>query len=102
MNTRQGEPHKLRFRSERFFRTTEGWFFQTREGFNIGPYALLNQARTDAENLIERLRATPVAAASAVIQAFIQHHGWNMESLHDPAFGRYPTQESLSLQSRSA
>ena len=64
MNTRQGEPHKLRFRSERFFRTTEGWFFQTREGFNSGPYPLLQQARTEADRLIERLKATPVAEVS--------------------------------------
>jgi len=102
MNTRHGEPHKLRFRPERFFRTTEGWFFQTREGFNIGPYAVLHQARIEADSLIERLKATPVAAASAVIQEFIQHHGWDLDTLHDPAFGRYSTPESQTLQSRSA
>ncbi|MFM8356484.1 MAG: DUF6316 family protein [Gammaproteobacteria bacterium] len=102
MNTRHDEPPRLRFRSERFFRTTEGWFFQTREGFNIGPYTLLQQARTDAESLIARLKATPAADARAVIEDFIQHRGWDLDTLHDPAFGRYPTAESMALQSRSA
>lgn len=42
-------------RSERFFRRDSGWFFKTREGIAVGPYADPFDAELSASLLISRL-----------------------------------------------
>ncbi len=42
---RKGEELKVQFRSSRVYQVDDAWYFSTREGINLGPYA----TREDAE-----------------------------------------------------
>lgn len=61
MRLRKGESAKIESsdqapeRSERFFRQDSGWFFKTREGIAVGPYADPFDAELSASLLISRL-----------------------------------------------
>lgn len=46
MKLRAGEVSKAWFRSDRFYHTPDGWWFQTRENTEEGPFA----SHKDAEN----------------------------------------------------
>lgn len=45
MYVRHGEENKSWFRSNRFYHTNEGWWFQTRENTELGPFS----SHSDAE-----------------------------------------------------
>ena len=45
MIKRSGEPSKAWFRCERYYHTDDGWWFQTREHTELGPY----ESQHDAE-----------------------------------------------------
>lgn len=63
-------------RSTRFTQTDEGWYFKTREGVLLGPYAEEFDAEISASLLIAALaQLDPGADATPVIQRF----------LHDPS-----------------
>ncbi len=53
---RRGEKSKNWFRSERFFKVGEVWFFTTREGINIGPFATELEAKMQEQQLVALLR----------------------------------------------
>lgn len=46
--TRSGEAKEKRDRSDRFTKTDNGWFFRTREGYEVGPF----DKRSDAHHAL--------------------------------------------------
>lgn len=59
-------------RTTRFVETDEGWYFRTREGVMLGPYAEQFDAEISASLLIARLaQLDPEADATSTIQRFI-------------------------------
>lgn len=60
-------------RSKRFEQRADGWYFKTREGVKLGPYAEEFDAEISASLLIAQLaQLDPSADASAAIQRFIR------------------------------
>jgi hypothetical protein len=45
MTNRSGEPSKPWFRCDRYSHTADGWWFQTREQLELGPF----ESQTDAK-----------------------------------------------------
>jgi hypothetical protein len=89
MKSRQNEPPKLWFRSQRCYRTNGQWYFHTREGLSVGPYATLQDAEADATLLISQLRGTPIARTVAVVREFILNSGGEFDYVNDPTFSNY-------------
>ncbi len=59
-------------RTTRFIETEEGWYFRTREGLSLGPYAEQFDAEISASLLITRLsQMDGNTDAKAVIQRFM-------------------------------
>ncbi len=59
-------------RTTRYLETEEGWYFRTREGVSLGPYAEQFDAEISASLLIARLaQLEPGADANPTIQQFI-------------------------------
>ncbi len=52
MTTRSGEPEKMRFRGSHVFPAHGKWYFNTREGIDVGPF----DSRPEAEINSTRLR----------------------------------------------
>ncbi|HTO59037.1 MAG TPA: DUF6316 family protein [Pseudomonadales bacterium] len=52
MPSRAGEPDKMRFRGSHVFPAHGKWYFNTREGIDVGPF----ETRSDAEINSTRLR----------------------------------------------
>lgn len=48
---RQGEDSRTHFRTDRFYRVNEVWFFSTREGIEMGPYASRSEAELALSDL---------------------------------------------------
>jgi len=90
---RRDETAKLWFRSERFFRCNELWYFHTREGLAVGPYKTRTAAEVDSALLIEQLKVTPKEEAIAVIRDFIMGMGGELDYVNDPAFTAYVVSE---------
>jgi len=60
MDRRRNEsPKKLWFRSERIFRSNGQWYFHTREGIDVGPFATRFAAEVEASILKNILKDTP-------------------------------------------
>jgi len=55
LTLRVGERSKYWVRSSRFFKVDEVWFFHTREGVDVGPYASESAVKADAALLVEIL-----------------------------------------------
>jgi len=89
MDYRHKEDPKLWFRSERFFRCNDHWYFHTREGFAVGPYQTRIAAEVDSGLLVDQLRNTPLDQAVAVIRNFIMGTGGELDYVNDPAFTTY-------------
>ncbi len=53
---RAGEAPRVWFRTNRVYAVGGVWFFSTREGIDIGPYATRDQAEQDLACLIDILR----------------------------------------------
>jgi len=81
---RKGEkPTSNCIRTARFFETDEGWFLQTREGIQVGPYPSSFDAELASSLLISRLaQLDPDEAPAQAIHSF----------LRDPAYGPRPKQ----------
>ncbi len=59
-------------RTARFVQTDEGWFFRTREGIMLGPYADQFDAELSASLLVAQLaQADPGTDTAALIQRFM-------------------------------
>lgn len=93
MGNRRNERPKTWFRSDRFFRSNEQWYFHTREGCAIGPYRTRFDAEVDAGRLLAILRNTPDEHAMRVIRDFGMGAGCEFDYVNDPAFTNYLTQE---------
>jgi hypothetical protein len=103
MHSRHGENPKLRFRSERYYRCNDGWYFFTREGIAVGPFRNRFEAEVDSGLLIALLKNTPPEAALRVIRDFLMASGGAIDLVNDPAFTSYVTGEgSETLSQRQA
>ena len=72
MEHRKTDPHpKTWFRSERVFRADGSWFFHTREGIAVGPYASQFEAEVDAGMLKSMLKNADPESAVAIIREFM-------------------------------
>lgn len=56
---RQGEQGPVPFRSDRFFRVGDKWYFSTREGFDSGPYADKQRAMAGLNRFLEVVKLLP-------------------------------------------
>ena len=60
------------FRSDRLFCTGDAWFFQTREGIDVGPYESQLEAEIEAGMLKELIKNSHVdSEALGVLREFI-------------------------------
>jgi hypothetical protein len=93
MGNRRDEPPRTWFRSDRFFRSDQKWYFHTREGFCVGPYRTRFEAEIDVGILLSLLRDTPSERTHAAIRDFLMGTGGDLDYINDPAFTSYVTQE---------
>ncbi len=101
MGNRRLEKPKTWFRSDRFFRSNEKWYFHTREGAAIGPYETRFDAEVDAGRLLALLRNTPEEHVLRVIRDFAMGSGCDLDYANDPAFTNYVTNEGRSALSKA-
>jgi hypothetical protein len=59
MERRKHESPRLWFRSERIFRSNGQWYFHTREGIDVGPFATRFAAEVEASILKNILKEVP-------------------------------------------
>ena len=70
---RREEEPALRFRSDRIFHGTGGWYFHTREGIDVGPYATRFDAEVEA-SMVKALLLDDCSEAvdsAAVVRNFV-------------------------------
>lgn len=96
MSSRRNESPRTWFRSDRFFRSNEQWYFHTREGVTVGPYLTRFEAEVDAGLLLALLRDTPPERARTAIREFVLGSGGELDYSNDPAFTDYLTSEGSS------
>lgn len=96
MENRRKEKPRTWFRSDRFFRCNDKWYFHTREGSAVGPYDSRFDAEVDAGRLLALLRNTPDDQALRVIRDFVMGSGGDLDYINDPAFTSYLTKEGRS------
>ena len=53
--SRRGEKRQLRFRSDRMFVADNQWYFSTREGDEMGPYATREEAEAELVRYLYRI-----------------------------------------------
>lgn len=96
---RKDEKSRLWFRSERVFLSGHNeWYFQTREGVNIGPYESQFEAEIEAGLLKELMRGVPVnETAMGVIRDFVL----DSYSMGRPLSPRFREQETANGQTAS-
>lgn len=100
MGNRRNEQPRTWFRSDRFFRSDERWYFNTREGITVGPYRSRFEAEVDAGMLLSLLRNTPTEDARMAIRDFLLGSGGDLDYVNDPAFTSYLTEEGNRVLSR--
>jgi len=70
MVNRKGEDEKHRYRSDRFFKVNDVWYFTTREKLDIGPFGSIQSAQQGLtlfiKNIESGLSSEKAAAAIAV------------------------------------
>lgn len=71
---RREEEPALRFRSDRIFHGTGGWYFHTREGIDVGPYATRFDAEVEASMVKALLldQCVEDLDCDAVIREFVE------------------------------
>jgi len=71
MEHRRNEPARTWFRSHRIFRSDSSWYFHTREGIDVGPFASEFEAQIEASILKSLLKEIPAGNASvAAVRQF--------------------------------
>lgn len=70
MRYRRGESAALWFRTGRVFRVDGQWYFYTREGIDVGPYATEMEAGIEADLLVQRIKDVPFEDTSRAIRDF--------------------------------
>ena len=99
---RRNESQKTWFRSDRFFRSNESWYFHTREGIAVGPYRTRLEAEVDAGMLMALLRDTPPEETRRAIRDFVMVSDvGDFDYANDPAFTSYVTDEGSKALKRS-
>jgi hypothetical protein len=93
MTSRRNEQSRTWFRCDRFFRSDQKWYFNTREGITVGPYRSRFEAEVDAGMLMSQLRDTPLEQSRKIIREFVMGSGGDLDYVNDPAFTSYVTQE---------
>ncbi len=96
MEHRHNEEPKTWFRSDRFFRSDDKWYFYTREGITVGPYKTQFEAEVDAGMLKARLKDAPESMALPTIREFVMNCDSELDYVNDPAFTSYLTDEGAS------
>ncbi len=71
MDTRKNETAHLCFRSERIFKRSGHWYFRTREGINVGPYATEFEAEVESSILKNLLKRCKDGESQEVIREFL-------------------------------
>ena len=66
---RDSEKSRTWYRTGRVFRSKKGWYFQTREGVDVGPYACEFDAEVDLETLVTRIKGATSARVLHAIHA---------------------------------
>lgn len=56
-NPRNGEEKQAWFRSNRFYKLQDKWYFTTREGIDFGPFLTREEAQQELAGFIEELPA---------------------------------------------
>lgn len=102
MGNRRHERSKTWFRSDRFFRSNEKWYFHTREGSAVGPYGTRFEAEVDAGRLMALLRNSPEADSARLIRDFVMGSDGELDYVNDPAFTSYLTHEGRRALNRTA
>ena len=54
-DSRRGEKRQVRFRSDRIFVADSQWYFSTREGEEVGPYATKEEAEAELVRYLYRI-----------------------------------------------
>jgi hypothetical protein len=76
MEHRRNEPARTWFRSHRIFRSDSNWYFHTREGIDVGPFASEFEAQVEASILKSLLKEAPSGkAALATVREFLLDAG---------------------------
>lgn len=71
MEHRRNEPARTWFRSHRIFRSDSNWYFHTREGIDVGPFASEFEAQIEASILKSMLKeASSARDAVATVRQF--------------------------------
>lgn len=78
---RFGELARQWFRRERVFDRAGHWYFRTREGIDVGPYASRFEAEIEADILTARLSRDSAAHSMRIIRSFL------MESVRQRSTG---------------
>ena len=74
---RRGEPSRGHFaRSERFTFANGAWYFATREGMDVGPFADREHAQKACDRLLPMLHGLSFESARAVTREFIAQLGF--------------------------
>ena len=68
---RKNEEPRLWFRSDRIFRSEGYWYFHTREGIDVGPYATQFEAEIESSILKNLLKQCAAGEQLEVIREFI-------------------------------
>jgi len=73
---RRGEPPgDQHFRSDRFVFANGQWYFTTREGMDVGPFATRDDAGKACDRLLPTLQGLSFDAARAATRDFMQIDG---------------------------
>lgn len=59
LEARGGDLREVPFRSNRFFCVGDKWYFSTREGFDSGPYADKDRAKTGLDRFLHIVSLLP-------------------------------------------
>ena len=65
MSCRNGEMEKHWYRSGRFFKVNNEWFFTTRENIDIGPFGSMDGAEKGLKLFIQNVQSGKSSKASA-------------------------------------
>lgn len=76
---RHGEAPQQWYRSNRFFKVEDMWFFSTREGVDVGPYRTENEARKNERRLVRSLTAARNAEEAFQIAQEFKHRPKQVE-----------------------
>ena len=75
MEHRRNEPARTWFRSHRIFRSDSSWYFHTREGIDVGPFASEFEAQIEASMLKSLLKDASGNSAIATVREFLLDAG---------------------------